>query len=191
MKASLNLLILLAYSISIFFISNYIVLGVIAIINVLLMIVFKVPKVKALKNLYFLSFFIVFTAVINYLLVDFNNALLIALRLILVCNFTYTFQYILSTMELAQAIEYLCFPLKIFGINPEDIGIIVSIAITFVPILSNELTQVKYALKAKGVNKGNASVMKRLQYTTKPLMNSILKRTREIEWALKSKGYTE
>ncbi len=191
MKATVKLLILLAYTIIIFFISNYWTLGIIAICNIVLMLLLKVPKLKALKNLFFLSFFIIFTSVINYFLVDLNTALLIAIRLALVCNFTYIYKHISSTMELAKAIETVCFPLKIIGINPIDISLIVSIAITFIPILSNELTQTKYALKAKGVNKKNTSIIKRLQYILKPIMYSIFKRTGELEWALKAKGYTE
>lgn len=151
MKATLKLIVLLTYTIAVFFIENYIVLSIIALLNILLMLLFKVPKLKALKNIYFLSFFILFTAVINLLVADTNTAILIAIRLILVCNFTYTFTFIFSPMELAKATQILCFPLKIFGINPKDISLIINIALTFIPILSNELSQIKYALKAKGV----------------------------------------
>ncbi len=191
MKETLKLLILLVYTVLIFFISNYLILGIIAICNIVLMILFKVPKLKALKNIYFLSFFILFTAVINYFLVDMQTALLIIVRLILVCNFTYTYQYILSATELSKAIEILCFPLKLISINPKDVSLIISIAITFVPILSNEFVQTKYALKAKGLSKQNNSITKRLQYTLKPILYSILRRTGEVEYSLKSKGYTE
>lgn len=191
MKATFKLLILLAYTIAIFFISNYWVLGIIATCNTVLMILFKVPKLKALKNLYFLSFFILFTAVINYFFADLKTAILIVIRLALVCNFTYTYQYILTAMELATAIEIICFPLKILGINPKDISLIVNIALTFVPILSNEFIQIKYALKAKGINNKNNGFVKKLQYTLKPMMYSIFRRTSELEFALKNKGYTE
>lgn len=154
MISTLKLIILLTYTVVVFFVKNYIVLLIIALLNITLMLLFKVPKLKALKNIYFLSFFIAFTAVINFLVADANTAILIAIRLVLVCNFTYTFQYIFSPMELAKAVETLCFPLKIFGINPKDISLIINIALTFIPILSNELSQIKYALKAKGVRLG-------------------------------------
>lgn len=160
MKATLKLIILLTYTIAVFFIENYIVLSTIALLNILLMLLFKVPKLKALKNIYFLGFFILFTAVINFLVADANTAILIAIRLILVCNFTYTFTFIFSPMELAKSIEFVCFPLKIFGINPKDISLIINIALTFIPILSNELSQIKYALKAKGVKLGRTKYNK-------------------------------
>ena len=164
MKATLKLIILLTYTIAVFFIENYIVLSIIALLNIILMLLFKVPKLKALKNIYFLSFFILFTAVINLLVADATTAILIATLL---------------------------FPLKIFRINPEDIGLIINIALTFIPILSNELSQIKYALKAKGITIGGINTIKSLKYMMKPLLYGILKRTSDLEYALKSKGYTE
>lgn len=191
MKATLKLIILLTYTIAVFFIENYIILSIIALLNIILMLLFKVPKLKALKNIYFLSFFILFTAVINFLVSDANTAILIAIRLILVCNFTYTFTFIFSPMELAKAIEFICFPLKILGINPKDIGLIINIALTFIPILSNELSQIKYALKAKGITLGGINTIKSIKYIMKPLIYGILKRTNELEYALRVKGYSE
>lgn len=191
MKATLKLIILLTYTIAVFFIENYIILSIIALLNIILMLLFKVPKLKALKNIYFLSFFILFTAVINFLVSDANTAILIAIRLILVCNFTYTFTFIFSPMELAKAIEFICFPLKILGINPKDIGLIINIALTFIPILSNELSQIKYALKAKGITLGGINTIKSIKYIMKPLIYGILKRTNELEYALRAKGYSE
>lgn len=191
MKSTIKLLILLTYTIAVFFIENYIALSIIAILNIMLMILFKVPKLKALKNIYFLSFFIIFTAIINFLVSDINTAILIAVRLILVCNFTYTFRTIFSPMELAKAIEILLFPLKIFGINPKDISLIINIALTFIPILSNEFTQIKYALKSRGIEMSGINKIKSIKYMMKPLLYGILRRTNEVEYALKSKGYVE
>lgn len=191
MKATIKLLILLTYTIAVFFINNYIALSIIALLNVILMLLFKVPKLKALKNIYFLSFFIAFTAVINFLVADINTAMLIAVRLILVCNFTYTFKTIFSPMELAKAIEILLFPLKIFGINPKDISLIINIALTFIPILQNEFMQIRYALKSKGISVFGINKLKSIKYMTKPLLYGVLKRTNELEYALRAKGYIE
>ena len=191
MKSTIKLLILLTYTIAVFFIENYIALSIIAILNIMLMILFKVPKLKALKNIYFLSFFIIFTAIINFLVSDINTAILIAVRLILVCNFTYTFRTIFSPMELAKAIEIFLFPLKIFGINPKDISLIINIALTFIPILSNEFTQIKYALKSRGIEMSGINTIKSIKYMMKPLLYGILRRTNELEYALRAKGYNE
>ncbi len=191
MKSTIKLLILLTYTIAVFFIKNYLTLLIIAILNIILMILFRVPKLKALKNIYYLSFFIIFTAVINFLVENINSALLISVRLILVCNFTYTFKTIFSPMELAKAIETLCFPFKIFGVNPKDISLIINIALTFIPILSNEFIQIKYALKSKGIAMSGINKVKSIKYMMKPLIYGILRRTNELEYTLRVKGYSE
>lgn len=191
MIATLKLIILLFFTVAVFFINNYLVLGIIAILEVLLIIVLKVKKVNMLKTMLYLLPFIVFTGLINYILVDLNVALLITVRLYLVCIFTYIYKTILTPIEISEAIQNICYPLKLIGINPKDISLIVSIGIAFVPIIQNELKQITYALKLKGVNLKSFHIIKNLQYILKPLLCSTLRRTNELEYALKLKGYTE
>lgn len=191
MIATLKLIILLFFTVAVFFINNYLVLGIIAISEVLLIIVLKVKKVNMLKTMLYLLPFIVFTGLINYILVDLNVALLITVRLYLVCIFTYIYKTILTPIEISEAIQNICYPLKLIGINPKDISLIVSIGIAFVPIIQNELRQITYALKLKGVNLKSFHIIKNLQYILKPLLCSTLRRTNELEYALKLKGYTE
>lgn len=191
MIATLKLIILLFFTVAVFFINNYLVLGIIAISEVLLIIVLKVKKVNMLKTMLYLLPFIVFTGLINYILVDLNVALLITVRLYLVCIFTYIYKTILTPIEISEAIQNICYPLKLIGINPKDISLIVSIGIAFVPIIQNELKQITYALKLKGVNLKSFHIIKNLQYILKPLLCSTLRRTNELEYALKLKGYTE
>ena len=191
MIATLKLIILLFFTVAVFFIDNYLVLGIIEISEVLLIIVLKVKKVNMLKTMLYLLPFIVFTGLINYILVDLNVALLITVRLYLVCIFTYIYKTILTPIEISEAIQNICYPLKLIGINPKDISLIVSIGIAFVPIIQNELKQITYALKLKGVNLKSFHIIKNLQYILKPLLCSTLRRTNELEYALKLKGYTE
>lgn len=91
----------------------------------------------------------------------------------------------MSPVSLANVIEKLLFPLKIFKINPRDIGLMVTIAISFLPILINTFEQTIFAMKAKGmkVNLTNGNIL------LKPIFISTLKRVNEIEFSLKAKGY--
>ena len=175
----------LIYTVIVFFISNYLLLLLLAIINLILMYVLKINYIKALKNLSYISFIVILAFLINMLMASLNDALLMAIRLILVCNSTYIFSKILSPVELSQSISILFYPLKIFKINPQDIGLIVTVAISFLPILKETFAQNMLALKAKGrrVRINNISL------SLKPILISTLKRVGEIEYALKAKGY--
>ncbi len=93
----------------------------------------------------------------------------------------------MTTLEFVSVIQNMLCPLKIFKINPENIGMMMRIAFCVLPILKTEIEQKRYALKAKGMEPklSNITIM------LKPLLISILRRTNEMEKSLKAKGYEE
>jgi energy-coupling factor transport system permease protein len=186
MKQLLKVVLLMIYSFMVFFVSNYYILAVFSIGNSILMKVAHVSIKSALKYVLALLPFMLFAAIINSLLGDIHEGILIMIRLILVCNSTYSFKYMVSSMELARAIEILVHPLKAIKVDPKDIGLMICIGVAFLPILGRELLQIKSALQAKGMKMS----VKNTKYLLKPFLYGILKRTDEISDALKSKGYT-
>lgn len=191
MKNLIKFILFLIYTIGMFFIKDYIVLGLILLFNVSLMLALKINLKNALKNLIKLMPFILFTVAINLLFADLEFSILIGVRLILVCNFSYMFSKTISYMKFAEVIEKIVWPLKIFGINPKEIGLIISIAISFVPIIKNEISQIKNILKVKGIKPSNFNLLKNLNLIFKPFFISVLQRLNEIEMSLKAKGYQE
>ena len=189
MKYLLKLILFLIYTIAVFFVKNYILLATIGIFNILLLLALKISPKLAINNILSVGIFILFTVSINIMFGDFSGAILIGIRLILVCNMTYIFKYVLSPIQLADSIELLLLPLRIFKINTKDISLMINIAIAFIPILSDEFLQIKYALNAKGISFRNVHIIRNLQLVLKPLIISIFKRTSQIEYALKAKGY--
>lgn len=189
MKNAVKFILFLIYTISIFFIKNYILLTLILFINISLMIISKININKAIKSLIKLMPFILFTVVINIIFVDLKFAILIGVRLILVCNISYVFSKTISYTEFGEVIEKLLFPLKIFKVNPKEIGIIITIALSFMPILKDELLQIKNSLKAKGMNMTNINLIKNANLIFKPFFVSVLQRINEVEMSLRAKGY--
>lgn len=153
------------------------------------MIISKININRAIKNLIKLLPFILFTVVINIIFVDLEFAILIGVRLILVCNISYVFSKTISYTEFGEVIEKLLFPLKIFKVNPKEIGIIITIALSFMPILKDELLQIKNSLKAKGMNMTNINLIKNANLIFKPFFISVLQRINEVEMSLRAKGY--
>lgn len=189
LKNVVKFILFLIYTISIFFIKNYILLTLILFINISLMIISKININKAIKSLIKLMPFILFTVVINIIFVDLKFAILIGVRLILVCNISYVFSKTISYTEFGEVIEKLLFPLKIFKANPKEIGIIITIALSFMPILKDELLQIKNSLKAKGMNMTNINLIKNANLIFKPFFVSVLQRINEVEMSLRAKGY--
>ncbi len=189
MKNIIKFFIFLIYIIGIFFVDNFIILGIAAIFNLILIYASKINLKKTIINLIKLLPFILFTSLINLLFINFKSAALIMIRLILVCNISYIFSRIITYIEFAEIIEKIFYPFRILKINPKDISLIVTIAISFIPIMRDELLQMRNVLKVKGIKYSKINLIKNINLIFKPFFISVLQRINEIEMSLKSKGY--
>ena len=179
----------LTYVILIFFVkSNIALIGALAIESILI-IAYKINLKSLIDNIIKISIFVLITAIINAFVVDINYAVIIGIKLILVCIMTYIFSKMISYMEFATVIEDLAYPLKLLGVNPKDLGLLITIAISFIPILREELERIKYVLLVKGFKVNTINIIKNMNIVFKPLFVSIMERINEIEYSLRAKGY--
>ncbi len=185
----LEFLLFIMYTILIFFIKSYELLAVVLAINILLMLALKENIKNALMLILKLMPFILFTTIINVLITGFSFGILIGIRLILVCNITYIFTRKFTINKLQNTVEILLKPLKIIQIDSKEIGIIVAIGVSFVPIIQKEVQELKYSLKAKGFKLNIKNILTKSNYVLLPLTTSVIKRIGEIENSLISKGY--
>lgn len=189
MKDTIKFILFIIYTALIFCIKDYRIIALIVEINIVLMILGRIKLKEAGKSLIKLSPFILMVMIINTILDSIEVGIFIGIRLILVCNITYTFTKNFSSSKLSNSIENLLRPLKIFKVNTRDIGIMISIAVAFIPILKDEANKKKYSLKAKGFNTSGINMIRNINLILIPLIVSILKRVDHIEKALKSKAY--
>lgn len=185
MKKVTQFLLFLIYATVIFIIPNSILILVPLVINIILLIVTKTSLKNAIKNLAKFLPFVLLTFVINCWLDTYINAIWMAIKLLLVCNITYIYSRTTTTSEIAQTVEKVCTPLKIFKINPEEIKILVAISLSMIPILKREVIEIKEACKAKNI-KFN---IKNIKIILSKLLTSFLKRVSQIDEALIEKGY--
>ena len=191
MKTFIKFIAFLVYTICLFWVQDFTILAVITIFQIILMLLCRLSTTQALKSIFKLLPFILFTVIINALAMDIIDAILIGIRLMLVCNITYIYGKTTTAMQIAKAITSILLPLKLFGVNTNNIGIMVSIAITFIPIIKQEIQNIKYSLKSKGFDMRLGNTIKHINYIMVPLFYSLLKKVREIEEALKAKAYVE
>lgn len=188
MKNLFLLILFILYTTSIFFISNWIAIIGFLCINLMLIFILKIPLKRTILNLYKCTFIVAITFIFNILFGYFEDAILISIRLYIVCNITFIFTYKMGFCNILSALEKLFYPLKIVGISPTDLSLIINIAITFIPILLRELEQISLSLKSKGVKQNSIS---KIKYTLKILLISIFRKTNNMEFTLKSKNYIE
>ncbi len=188
MKDFIIFIIFLIYAFFIFAINNFLVLLIFLAANIILILCFKINFKSIIKNILFLLPFIAITSIINLFFENSISALLIAFKLIIVCNITFIFKTIFGNTKILKSIEMLFAPFRIFGINPAEISLIINIAIVFIPNFIQNLREIKYALYSKACKPYSISGIK---YTLKILLISIFKKTSEMELSLKSKGFSE
>lgn len=191
MKTVLKFIAFLIYTICLFWVKDISLLLSIFVFQVIFMLLCKVSLEGAIKSILHLMPFILFTVLINMWAMELMGAILIGIRLIMICHITYIFGKTTTAMQIAKAIQTLLYPLKWFGVNVNNIGIMVSIAITFIPIIKQEIQNIKYSLMAKGLDMHFINQIKHINYIMGPLFYSLLRKVRDIEESLKSKAYIE
>jgi energy-coupling factor transporter transmembrane protein EcfT len=172
------------YTIGIFFF-DWPLITIFLLLNIIAMILCRITPAAAAK--YILSFlpFILLAAIFNLVLGFVLDALYITARLILICNITQCYRRVVTTNDLCGAIENVSRLFRVFKIDGRAVSLMVSICLSFIPVLRRDFDQIKTALKAKGM-KINA---KNFKYIVKPFFTGILIRTNEISQAIWMKGY--
>ena len=130
----------LVYVIAIFLIDNYVFFIVALLFNMLIIINFRLNFRKVFNNLVGVSFFALFTFVVNLIVLTPFEAFFIAVKLLLVCNVTYIFSKIFTPFKMIEALEKLLYPAQAVGVESRNIGILICIAISFIPIFKEEMT---------------------------------------------------
>src|SRR5699024_8841155 len=80
------------------------------------------------------------------------NAILIILRFVMIVMMSTILTLTTTPLEIADGIEYLLKPLKRLKVPVQEIALILSIALRFVPTLMQETEKIMNAQKARGVS---------------------------------------
>ena len=186
-KNVIKFILFIIYTICIFFIKNSKLLLIVFIFNIFLALVYKIKPLKIIKSLKVLLPFVTLVAIVNLLLEGLDYALIISIKIVLCYNVTYIFSKTMSVMEIANVIQTLFYPLKLFKIDNKEIGVIVSIAICMIPVFKKEVSELINSMKSKGKELKPSSFL----FVVKPFFISMLRRTSQIEKTLIAKGYVE
>lgn len=184
MKDLIQFLLFLIYSTSIFFLPNNQIVFFFIFINVIGMLLVRKKIKKALKGTLKMIPFILFTLLINCLLDNIMNAIWIGIKLLIVCNMTMIYSSTTTTNGVAETIKTLCFPLKLFKVNTDEIKMIVCISLSMIPILRKDLMELKEACRAKGM----ILTMKNTKFILSKFCLSMLIRVNQLDEALIAKG---
>lgn len=94
--------------------------------------------------------------------------------------------------KLAQACTSLMRPLGHIGVPIEDVGLVLSMALRFIPVVSEEAGRIRLAQRARGVNFDEGSVLRRVRAwaaVLTPLVVGLFRRADRVAESMDARCY--
>ena len=116
----------------------------------------------------------------------------VVLRVCLVLVITNVITSATAPLEITKALENLILPLKYIGIPAEQIAMILSIAIQFIPTLSEETDMIRKAQMARGARFDSPKLTEKAKAVLPmviPIFFTAFKRADELSIAMEARGY--
>lgn len=129
---------------------------------------------------------------INISLEGLINSIKIIIRFVLIVFMSTILTLTTTPLEIADGIESLLKPLKRFKVPVQEIALILSIALRFVPTLMQETEKIMNAQRARGVDFSSGSLIERMKKVVPlliPLFISSIDRADQLAVAMTARGY--
>lgn len=135
----------------------------------------------------------VFTlGVINVSKEGFFQGLQIVLNVVLIILWANILLAVTSPIEFMQGIRFYLTPFKSLKVPVDDLTLIISVSVQFIPILLEEAEDIKKAQTARGAEFESRNLFKRAGAALPlviPIFTSAFKRADELSQALEARGY--
>lgn len=206
----LKLIFLMVYIIAVFLASSFYSLGVCAAVFLLIAAFSGIPFTSLLRSVKAVMFLLVFTALLNLFFNDGETvifqwkfimftkegvyaAAFLAIRLFLLVLGSAILTLTTTPVALTDGIERLLKPLKVIHFPVHELALIMSIALRFIPILTDETSRIMNAQKARGADFETGGLLQRIKAIVPiliPLLISAFRRADELGDAMDARCYS-
>ena len=124
----------------------------------------------------------------NSIISGLDNALFVSVRFLLSLEMTYLLICFLSPLDIGRILSGLLSPLRVFGVNTRKAFMIISVALTVVPVLIKEGKTMRKALAVKGYKSSLKNILLRPNLFIVPFINNLFGKIEVMEKALIMKG---
>ncbi|MGL4534086.1 MAG: energy-coupling factor transporter transmembrane component T family protein [Fusobacteriaceae bacterium] len=153
---------------------------------------------KGLKPVIYIALFTLFFQILfkgeNKTYVQaFMNSFLVLLRFFILVTTAYILTATTAPIELTHGLEDFFSPLKKIKVPVEEMALILSIALRFIPIFFSEYERIKNALASKGWDVEELGYFEKIKFYGHimiPLLSSAITRSEELANAMEIKGYS-
>ncbi|MBE5753646.1 MAG: energy-coupling factor transporter transmembrane protein EcfT [Clostridiales bacterium] len=205
-----KILFLICYIIGVFITKNFYGLAVCTLLFALAVLLSKVPLRTLVKSVKAVLFLLVFTAVLNLFFrkdgeVIFNwafitvtkegvySTIFLGARLFLLVLSSSLLTLTTTPVSLTDGIESLLSPLKKIKFPVHELALVMSIALRFIPILTDETARIMNAQKSRGADFESGSLIKKVKAVIPvliPLLVSSFRRADELGDAMDARCYS-
>ena len=205
-----KILFLIVYIVAVFLGKNFYALGACAFVFVLVAAFSGVPFKSLLRSVKAVLFLLVFMTVLNLLFYKGETILwqwkfikiskeaiyytiFLAVRLFLLVLGSSLLTLTTTPVSLADGIESLLSPLKLIRFPVHELALIMSIALRFIPILTDETQRIMNAQKARGADFESGGLVGRVKAIIPiliPLLISAFRRADELGDAMDARCYS-
>lgn len=118
-------------------------------------------------------------------------AIVFSLRVILFVAIAFVMALTIAPSEMGESLVYFIKPLKKLNVPVNDIGLIIFIAMRFIPVLAEEFETIKKAQIIRGVNYSGGLInrAKKALVLLIPVFQSAIRRADDLAIAIESRGY--
>ena len=210
MDSRMKILLLIVFIVAIFLCDTFYALGVCALFFLTAVVFSGVPVTKLLRSVKAVLFLLVFMTVLNLFFYKSDDplwswkflsiskesifyAIFLAARLFLLVLGSSLLTLTTTPVSLADGIESLLTPLKWIRFPVHELALIMSIALRFIPILTDETGRIMNAQKARGADFESGSLVKRIKAIVPiliPLLISAFRRADELGDAMDARCYS-
>ena len=206
----LKILFLVVYIAAIFVAKNFYALGACAAVFVFAVSFSRVPIKSLLRSIRGILFLLIFTAVLNFFFREGEtvlwqwkfikitaeavySTLFLAVRLFLLVLGSTLLTLTTTPVSLTDGLESLLYPFKLLRFPVHELALIMSIALRFIPILTDETARIMNAQKARGADFETGSIIQRVKAVVPiliPLLISAFRRADELGDAMDARCYS-
>jgi biotin transport system permease protein len=87
--------------------------------------------------------------------------------------------------RMTAVVERICAPLRLVGVRPERVGLVITMALRFIPVLIERADRIRAAQAARG---GSPRGVRALRTTIAPLLVQVLQMAHDVSEALDARG---
>lgn len=209
LDSRVKLLLTILFVIGIFFIKSYFGFMLTTALLLVIIVLARLPMMSVLKSVRGILFIVLFTAILNLLLIKDGEVLAhweiftitkngvhttikMVLRLVLLISGASLLSLTTTPVQLADGLESLMSPLKAIKVPVRDIAMIMSIALRFIPTLFDETNKIISAQKARGASFDTGSLFSRAKAMLPvliPLIVNSFRRADELAFAMDARCY--